>query len=300
MPLVQYITSIRGRANLEAAFEVVLNRQSVSRLIYYPPTCLSGLHLAAYFGLKDAFIVTLERSGTERNNGQLTIEIDVNVRDYADFTPLFYAVMGGKADFIAWLLSIDEVEVNSKRHNHPCTPIHTGISIGNMAVILPFIESDKADLNSQDTWGMTALAEATKRGYVGIVKALVESNRVDVNLEDNSNQTPLSIAAERGLVEVVRLFLGTGKVNANQVDVFGRTPLHNALHTSPGETARCLLESGQIDASLSAQDRSGRTPLREALNSLGRDHSITELILDRMEAIGIKREDALQAAEYTQ
>ncbi|KAF4812486.1 Vegetative incompatibility protein HET-E-1 [Colletotrichum siamense] len=183
------------RVNFEAAFEVVWNRHFVSDsgIGTNPPTGLYGLHVAAYFGLKDAFAMVLEQSRTE---------VDINVHDSYDLTPLFYAVMGGNADFISWLLSIDEVEVNSKGGDNINTPIHIAAIIGNVAGILPFIESDKANLDIKDVWETTPLTEAAERGYIDIVKALVESDRVDVNSQDDMNRTPLSHAAQRGHFEV--------------------------------------------------------------------------------------------------
>lgn len=208
--------------------------------------------------------------------------------------------MGGNADFISWLLSIDEVEVNSKGGDNINTPIHIAAIIGNVAGILPFIESDKANLDIKDVWETTPLTEAAERGYIDIVKALVESDRVDVNSQDDMNRTPLSHAAQRGHFEVVRFLLGTENVNANEVDSDGKSPLHHAVTYQREEIVTYLLHSGQVDASLSVKDNSGRTSLDWALAMSGRDHSITELILDRMEAIGISTEARVHTWEICQ
>ncbi|KAK2745972.1 ankyrin repeat protein [Colletotrichum kahawae] len=281
---------IGSQANLEDIFETIWDgHPSLWYAVFFSRRNLHGLHLAAYFGLKEAFTMVLERSRTE---------IDINVRDDDGFTPLFYAVIGGNADFIAWLLSVDEVEVSSKAVRSGDTPMHIAAILGNMAGILSFIESDKANFDAKDRWGRTPLSTAAESGFVEIVKALVESDRVDINLSDKYGQTPLSHAAKQDQIEVVRFLLGTGKANANVIDEYGVTPLHFALNRGHEETTRYLLDSGQADASLSMENRWGSTPLDDALENFGRDHSITELILDRMEAIGIDIEAALQAAGY--
>ncbi|KAH0426562.1 ankyrin repeat protein [Colletotrichum camelliae] len=281
-----------GQANIEAVFEVILNRRpSLRNEVVRPRRNLYGLHLAAYFGLKEAFTMVLQRSRRE---------IDINVRDDDGFTPLFYAVMGGNADFIAWLLSVDEVEVNSKAGYYGYTPIHITAVLDNMAGILPFIESNKADLNIKDTFGGTPVVTAAKIGFFEIVKALVISERVDINSSDGWGQTPLSHAVRWDNVELIRFLLETGKANANVVDKFGKTPLHLALGSRNEKTTRCLLDSGQVDASLSVEDSLGTTPLDRALEEFGPDHSITGLILDRMKAIWISTEARVHAWEVAQ
>ncbi|KAK1841683.1 ankyrin repeat protein [Colletotrichum chrysophilum] len=294
-PSEDLISFLMGsQANIEAAFEVVRARYRLPmyELHHSPqrrPSGLSGLHLAAYFGLKEAFIMVLERSRKV---------VDINARDDDEFTPLFYAVMGGKADFISWLLSFDEVEADLKSSKFKSyTPVHIAATMGNVVGILPFIESDKADLDLEDSWGQTPLEKAARGGYVEIVKALVESDRVCVN---SPARTPLTHAAGKGRIEVVKFLLGTGKVNANEANKFGETPLNNALYSGTADTARCLLDSGQVDASLSVEGFLGKTPLERALQNFGLHDFITELILDRMEAIGISTEARTHAWEVCQ
>ncbi|CAI0650564.1 unnamed protein product [Colletotrichum noveboracense] len=278
-----------GQSNLEAAFEVIWYRGRIPDFrTKRPPMELSGLHLAAYFGLKEAFTMIIDRFGPE---------IDINVRDGGDFTPLFYAVMGGNTDFIAWLLSIDKIELGPKGKEHPYTPVKLAATIGDMAGILPFIKSDKVDLNTKEIFGNTPLATAVTKRWINIVKALIESGRVDVNLQNNQKQTPLSHAAESGYVEGLRFLLGSAKANANEADIFGETPLYTALHMGQQETARLLLDSGQVDVSLSIESVRRRTPLDQALLTFGHDHSITKLLVHRMKLIGISTEATIKAWE---
>ncbi|KAF4419546.1 Alpha-latrocrustotoxin-Lt1a [Colletotrichum fructicola] len=287
------ITELEDIVSVCAGLVTIDEESGVIRLVHYTTQeyfeRTAEQWLPTYFGLKEAFIMVLERSRKV---------VDINARDDDEFTPLFYAVMGGKADFISWLLSVDEVEADLKSSKFKSyTPVHIAAMMGNVVGILPFIESDKADLDIEDSWGQTPLEKAARGGYVEIVKALVESDRVCVN---SPARTPLTHAAGKGRVEVVKFLLGTGKVNANEANKFGETPLNNALYSGTADTARCLLDSGQVDASLSVEGFLGKTPLERALQNFGLHDSITELILDRMEAIGISTEARTHAWEVCQ
>ncbi|KAF0329084.1 ankyrin repeat protein [Colletotrichum asianum] len=246
---------------------------------------ISGLHLAAYFGLEEAFTTIIESSGTE---------IDINIKDSLHFTPLSYAAMGGRDDFIAWLLSKGEVLANSERDSFGLTAINIAAILGHIAGVSQFIKIGTADLDSKDNWGQTPLANAALRGHVEIVRVLVETNRVDVNSQDELEQTPLSSAAEHGQVEVVNFLLENREVDPNAVDLYGKTPLHHALAESMEETVQYLLDSGKVDISLSVKGEDNRTPLESALMEFGEEDSTTKLLVDRMEAVGINTEAVIQ------
>ncbi|KAF5487702.1 Vegetative incompatibility protein HET-E-1 [Colletotrichum siamense] len=208
-PPEELISFLMGsQDNLEAAFEVPWKRHLIG--VEGPPTSLCGLHLAAYFGLKEAFTTVLERS---------TTAVNINVRDDYDLTPLSYAAMGSNAGLIAWLLSVDEIEANLKTKCYHYTPLAIAIITGNMAGIQSLIESEKVDLDTKDDeWRKSPLILAAERGYVEIVKALVESDRVDIN-----SQNHLKVAA---------LSMAVGQVDANLCveGLGGFTPLYIALH----------------------------------------------------------------------
>ncbi|KAF5506983.1 hypothetical protein CGCA056_v013023 [Colletotrichum aenigma] len=99
------LSFLMGReANLDAAADVIWSFDS--DIAYeMDVTGVSGLHLAAFFGLREAFTIVLERYG---------VEADINIEDSRELTPLSYAVMGGRVDFVEWLLSKDEIDVDSK------------------------------------------------------------------------------------------------------------------------------------------------------------------------------------------
>ncbi|KAF4843016.1 Vegetative incompatibility protein HET-E-1 [Colletotrichum siamense] len=232
-PSERLLSFLMGRkANLDAVADGIWSLNN-----YYlcedldEVTGVSGLHLAAFFGLREAFTIVLERSG---------LEADINIQDSKELTPLSYAVMGGRVDFIEWLLSQDEIEVEPERLQYGYPPVTIAAYTGEVARILPFIESDKANLDARDEEWETPLMHAVMGDHADIVKALVESGQVDA-----------SLPAE-----------GKGR------------------EWSPS--------------------RDGGTPLEMALKYFGRDHSITKLLLDRMEVIGISTGATIKAWEDVQ
>ncbi|KAL3302800.1 ankyrin repeat protein [Colletotrichum asianum] len=284
-PTEGLMSFLMGSQNkLEYSFECVWSKLIFAQFKRSPKN-ISGLHLAAYFGLEEAFTTIIESSGTE---------IDINIKDSLHFTPLSYAAMGGRDDFIAWLLSKGEVLANSERDSFGLTAINIAAILGHIAGVSQFIKIGTADLDSKDNWGQTPLANAALRGHVEIVRVLVETNRVDVNSQDELEQTPLSSAAEHGQVEVVNFLLENREVDPNAVDLYGKTPLHHALAESMEETVRYLLDSGKVDISLSVKGEDNSTPLESALMEFGEEDSITKLLVDRMEAVGINTEAVIQ------
>ncbi|KAF4837172.1 Vegetative incompatibility protein HET-E-1 [Colletotrichum tropicale] len=316
-PSERLLSFLMGRKrNLDAAADVVWSFDS-DYMYAEDLTEVSGLHLAAFFGLREAFTIVLERSGPKA---------DINVEDSRELTPLSYAVMGGRVDFIEWLLSKDEIEVDSEYFKDGYPPIAIAAMIGEVVRILPFIESDKANLDAENQEQETPLMHAVKRGHADIVKALVESDRINIELQNWEGETALMLAAAKGHVEMVRYLLERANANPNAVDDWGNTPLHHVLMADSSYAGRkrrgnpqyqaekqvpitrCLLDSGQADASLSAeskhrifsQDRDEGTPFEMALKYFGRDHSITRLLIDRMEVIGISTEATIEAWEDVQ
>ncbi|KAF4880492.1 Vegetative incompatibility protein HET-E-1 [Colletotrichum siamense] len=159
--LIYFLTG--NQANLEAAFEMVYWRHLDFNLFHYyvtsSPTEISGLHLAAFFGLKETFMMILAENGTEAN---------VNIKDCWKLTPLSYAVIGGRVNFIEWLLSKDEIEVDPEDSMEP--PIAFAAMTGEVVRILPFIESDKANLDAENQEQETPLMHAVKRGHADIAR----------------------------------------------------------------------------------------------------------------------------------
>ncbi len=152
--------------------------------------------------------------------------VGVDVRNYANRTPLRFASQSGHRDIVQCLI------------NHG------------------------ADVDSQEDDHNTPLNWAAHGGHVDVVRVLLEHN-ADVNSQDNYGRTPLHDAL-RGddpngdYPQVARLLLEHG-ANPNARDAFHRTPLHlPVVTTSNLEIKRILLEHG---AEVDAKDCEGEIPL---------------------------------------
>jgi hypothetical protein len=109
------------------------------------PTQMTGLHLAAYFGLSEAMIALLKR-GHEPDS-----------KDSYDQTPLS--------------LAEDGVDLNSKDRNDR-TPLSYAAENGHEAVVKLLLAEDGVDLNSKDGYDKTPLSHAARNGHEAVVKLL--------------------------------------------------------------------------------------------------------------------------------
>ncbi|KAJ3951499.1 hypothetical protein N0V92_012088 [Colletotrichum tropicale] len=139
----------------------------------------SGIIRLVHYTTQEYFERTAERKWNRSKrhefraskNNALTLQADVNIKDCWKLTPLSYAVIGGRVNFIEWLLSKGEIEVDSEYFEDPYPPTAIAATIGEVARILPFIESDKANLDAQNKLQWTPLMLAANGGHADIADA---------------------------------------------------------------------------------------------------------------------------------
>ncbi|KGQ02961.1 Ankyrin-3 [Beauveria bassiana D1-5] len=241
------------------------------------PRQLTGLHLAAHFGIEKAVETLIQH------------EADADARDDAGRTPLSWAAASGHETVVKLLMMIDYVEVNLQDNNGR-TPLSWAAEFGQEAVvkmllaIKDVIENSSLGLASSiacssgttdfaglfprkmvnatlaDKAGRTPLHWASENGHVEVLKLLLEyrppalpANRgatkkhaADVpsslNMRDTTSKTPLHYAALHSWTNCVRLLLTRGaKITA---DMDNMTALHYAVSKSSKEMARCFLDAG--------------------------------------------------------
>ncbi|KID94957.1 Pfs, NACHT and Ankyrin domain protein, partial [Metarhizium majus ARSEF 297] len=109
----------------------------------YAPRQMTGLHIAAYFGISQA-VDELVRQGHKPS-----------LKDKCNRTALMYAAEQGHDCVVNLLLGIDTADVNSKDEDGS-TPLSRAAANGHEACVKLLLESH-ADVNSQDKNGQTSL-----------------------------------------------------------------------------------------------------------------------------------------------
>jgi ankyrin repeat protein len=278
------------------------------------PGQITGIHLAAYFGLWQS-IVSLLRN-----------KQDVNVKDTWDRVPISWAAEKGHHVVVEILLK-NGAEQHSK---DKCgwTPLSWAAEKGHSEIVKLLLENG-ADQDAEDAYGLTPLSWAVDRGHRDIVKLLLQMGarthrcyelmdtrpelRQDELRQDELRQdefrrdeffldfveykllekgrwrrlavyldnprsrkatTPLSRASEKGDEEVVKLLLDHD-ANPNSKDGHGRTPLWWATQMGHKQVVKALLEK-QAEPSSNDND-SGIAPLLVA--ALRGHETVIQLLL---------------------
>ena len=191
-------------------------------------SCGTALHSASYEGHLQVVRYLLR------------LGVDINVRNFANCTPLLLASWKGHHDVVQCLLD----------HG--------------------------ADSDLRDELQNSPLIFAAYHGHVDVARLLLEHN-ADVNAK-NKNQTALNYAIECYIVkadraQIVRLLLKHG-ANASACNNKLETSLHLASKRSDSlDVLRILLEHG---ADLDAEDKDGKTPLQLSLDR--GHHEVTQLL----------------------
>jgi ankyrin repeat protein len=170
------------------------------------PQQITGVHLAAYFGLRGAMLALLQ-------NGH-----NPDIKDTYGQTPLSWAAENGNKAAVELLLengaSPDSKDVNSR------TPLHLAAEKGREAVVELLLKNG-VDVDSKDANGWTPLHLAAKNGHKAVVQLLLD-NKAGINTQtsgwkDASGWTALQLATKNGHETVVRLLKNGGAEIRNAV-----------------------------------------------------------------------------------
>jgi len=228
------------------------------------PSQMTGVHLAAYFGLSETTIALL-------GDGH-----DPDVEDTDGRTPLSWAAQNGHEAVVKLLLDKDGVNPDSKDTIYGQTPLSWAARNGHEAVVKLLLDKEGVDPDSKDTYGRTPLLWAARNGREAVVKLLLDEG-VDSDSEDTYDRTPLSWAADNGHEAVVKLLLDKEGVDPNSKDKYGWTPLSWAVENGHEAVIKLLFDMDGVDPD--SKDKYGWTPLSWAV-AKGHE-AVVKLLLDK-------------------
>ena len=153
---------LESEAKVSACNQAMTASRSYSGYSQRVPRRITGVHLAAYFGLKNVMMVLLE-------NGH-----HLDCKDTCSRTPLSWAARNGHEAVVKLLLEKD-AELESKDSGGR-TPLSWAAGEGHEAVVKLLLEKG-AELEPKDSGGRTPLSWAAGEGHETVVKLLLETGR---------------------------------------------------------------------------------------------------------------------------
>jgi len=196
----------------------------------------------------------------------------LDARDSEGLTPLHYAVLGGDAGFINYL--IDKGAKLELRTVEAHTPLHLAATNDRQEAVAVLVRRGAA-LETRDEYGRTALILcAREQGQAATGRVLIEAG-ADVNAVDKFGASAIDLAAWRGKREFVDLLLERG---ARVPERGPRWMMMLSRAASHGLTAlfKRLVDKGQ---DLKAADSSGESLLHAAAG--GGSAEIVGILLDK-------------------
>ena len=190
--MIDFLVSL---PKVEASSQAVMAVKRLSARQYSQdvPRQVVGLHLAAYFGVKEAVYTLLKHWRVE-------------VCDSHDQTPLLWAVRGGHEAVVQLLLD-KGADIEARDHSGR-TALWMAAKHGHKAVVQLLLDKG-ANIEARNHSGQVALSSAAQHGHEAVVQLLLEKG-ANIQARNHSGQTALLWAAENGHEAVVRLLLKNG------------------------------------------------------------------------------------------
>ena len=158
---------------------------------------------ASYYGHTEVCKLLLE-----------TGKVNVKETTPVGFTPLLVAVQKGHTE-VCELLLANGSDLEETQPDTQFTALHYAAIVGNQSV-LELLLSHKANVNSRERRGWTALQFASQEGHLASVVALLQAG-ADPLLPTIDGALPIHQAANRNHPEVVRILIGQSGCSIDQV-----------------------------------------------------------------------------------
>ena len=211
--------------------------------------------------------------------------INLNIQDLADYTPLHYASEEGYLEIVQALLAEERIQINIQSSSGN-TALHRATLLGHYEIVQALLAEERIQINIQSSSGYTPLHNASRKGHYKIVQALLgRQAEIEINRKDNRGNTPLHYAAREGHYKIVQALLADTRIQANTQSSSGYTPLHYAAREGHIEIVQFLIEK-KADQEITSKDS------KTALNIATLEVSIWLLIQQK----GRPRKDSLDTA----
>ena len=220
--------------------------------------------------------------------------IDVNIKTQDRSTPILLATMMENKEAILALLMRPEIDINSISGPNNLTPLALATSKNFYDILLLFIASGKADMNTEAH--IDLFFQVIKTGNVRAVSAILQSPNIDINVVHNG-KTALECAFKSAAVEIVMLFLAqphiqlnddlvthlindaiknknhklvyaciaSSKINFNHMTERDAPPLITAVFTRDTQMLNALLKLKKIDVNIRSKSWPSYTALHFAV-----------------------------------
>lgn len=162
------------------------------------------------------------------------------------------AVMEGNINDIKFLVE-NRVSINSRNSSIDTTPLHIATARGKEDVVR-LIVSTNANIDAPNIYGNSSLQCAVQNEHLNMVKFLVNA-KADINSRNNDGDTALHNAVKKiykidnidNLTEIVE-FLINSNANVNAQNKKNKTPLHLAVNSKNFKFVELLVKHGASDS----------------------------------------------------
>jgi ankyrin repeat protein len=239
------LSFLQSPTKVEASSQALFakKRQWIRRYSQFVPRQITGLHLAAYFGLTElssVLIASGQKIDQENEDGQAAISwavqrghtslvqelllqgADLRKRDKLGQSLLALAAIAGSEDVIKILLHAG-LDGDLKDHNGR-TPLSLAAEYGHLEVVKILLTMGKADPDLKNAYGRTPLFWAAKNGHEAIFSILL-ARGANPDSRDICEETPLWEAANGAHDRIVTLLLANPKVTQESREKYEATRL---------------------------------------------------------------------------